>query len=75
MIIDYPDSKPSFQDLQSSLSQTNLRQDLIKVLKQVYENRILHPGIIYLWPWSSGGTSTLFLLLPAGAVNWPPLLH
>lgn len=44
MIIDYPDSKPAFEDLHAALPQTNLRKDLIKTVKQVYENRILHPG-------------------------------
>ena len=45
MIIDYPESKPSFEDLHTALPHTNLRNDLINSLKQVYENRILHPGM------------------------------
>lgn len=44
MIIDYPESKPSFEDLHQALPFTNLRKELIKSLKQVYETRILHPG-------------------------------
>ena len=48
MIIDYPESKPSFEDLHTALPHTNLRNDLINSLKQVYENRILHPGVCLL---------------------------
>ena len=46
MIIDYPDSKSAFQDLHAALPHTNLRKELISTIKQVYENRILHPGMI-----------------------------
>ncbi|XP_067946138.1 anaphase-promoting complex subunit 2-like isoform X2 [Watersipora subatra] len=45
MIIDYPDSKASFEDLHFTLPNTNLRGELIANLKKVYENRILHPGV------------------------------
>ena len=44
MIIDYPESKSAFEDLHAALPHTNLRKELIRTVKQVYENRILHPG-------------------------------
>ena len=45
IIIDYPDSKNAVDDLKLCLQKTNLRSNVIKLLKHSIEQRLLHPGV------------------------------
>ena len=45
IIIDFPDSKNSIEDLKVCLSKTNLRSHVVKTLKNSIEQRLLHPGV------------------------------
>lgn len=44
-ILDFPDSQPAIDDLKLCLDRLDLRQYLIKSLKQSLETRLLHPGV------------------------------
>jgi anaphase-promoting complex subunit 2 len=45
IIIDFPDSRNSIEDLKACLAKTNLRSQVIKSLKSSIEQRLLHPGV------------------------------
>lgn len=45
IIIDYPDSKPSIDDLKICLVKIDLRNHLTATVKRALETRLLHPGV------------------------------
>ncbi|KAL7631637.1 UNVERIFIED_CONTAM: hypothetical protein RMT77_018062 [Armadillidium vulgare] len=45
IVIEYPDSQPALEDLRECLEKTDLRDTLVKSLKQAIKTRLLHPGV------------------------------
>lgn len=45
IIVDFPESQPAIEDLKVCLDKLDLRNHLIKSLKNALETRLLHPGV------------------------------
>eukprot|EP00731_Ephydatia_muelleri_P024290 Em0016g561a len=44
ILVEFPDSKPSLDDLKDCLDRVELRATLIKSLRDIFQHRLLHPG-------------------------------
>merc|ERR1719187_2847175 len=45
IIIEFPESQPALEDLRECLTHTDLRSHLTSSLRQVLDNKLLHPGV------------------------------